>query len=103
MHLVTMVPLAVGFAFASKSVLRRILYVGFAVLFISAIVVTFSRAGFLGLFIAALVLTRKIGRRNKFLSTGALVIAMLTLMTLAPGSYSGEHWYPFRLRFPFCC
>jgi O-antigen ligase len=90
LHLVTMVPLAVGFAFATKGVLRKLLYVALAVLFISGIVVTFSRGGFLGLFIAALVLTRKIGRRNKFLSTGALVVAMLALLTFAPGSYAGR-------------
>ncbi len=90
MHLVTMIPLAVGFAFATKGLLRKVLYVGLAVLFVSGIVVTFSRAGFLGFFIAALVLTRKIGRRNKFLSGGALVVAMLALLAFAPGSYSGR-------------
>lgn len=90
LHLATMIPLAVGFALASKSFLRKILYIASAVLFVSAIVVTFSRGGFLGLFIAALVLTRKIGRRNKFLSTAALVITMLTLLTFAPGSYLGR-------------
>ena len=90
LHLVTMVPLAIGFAFASKGVLRKLLYIGFAVLFVSAMVVTFSRGGFLGLFIAGLVLVRKIGRRNKLLSTGALVVAMLALLTFAPATYSSR-------------
>ena len=90
MHLATMFPIAIGFAFATKGLPKRILYVALAVLFVSAIVVTFSRAGFLGFFIAALVLARKIGRRNKFLSTAALVLALLTVMALAPGSYSGR-------------
>jgi O-antigen ligase len=35
-------------------------------------------------------LTRKIGRRNKFLSTAALVVAMLALLIFAPGSYTGR-------------
>lgn len=87
LHLVTMVPLAIGFAFASKNFLKRVLYIGVGALFIAAVVVTFSRGGFLGLFIAALVLLRKIGRKNKLLSTGALVVAMMTLLTLAPGAY----------------
>ncbi|HEX3249074.1 MAG TPA: O-antigen ligase family protein [Pyrinomonadaceae bacterium] len=90
LHLVTMVPLAVGFAFVTKGLLRKLLFIGLAVLFVSGIVVTFSRGGFLGLFIAALVLTRKIGRRNKFLSTAALVVAMLALLIFAPGSYTGR-------------
>ena len=87
LHLVTMVPLAIGFAFTSKNFLKRIVYIGLGALFMAAVVVTFSRGGFLGLFIAALVLLRKIGRKNKLLSTGALVVAMVTLLSLAPGTY----------------
>lgn len=90
LHLVTMVPLALGFAFASKGVVRKLLYIGFGVLFVAAVVVTFSRGGFIGLFIAALVLVRKIGRQNKLMSTGALVVAMLALLSLAPASYSSR-------------
>jgi len=90
LHLVTMVPLAIGFAFASKGILRKLLYVSFSVLFISAIVVTFSRGAFLGLFVTALVLVRKIGRKNKTLSAGVLVVALLALLALAPASYSNR-------------
>jgi len=90
LHLVTMVPLAIGFAFGSKSIFRKLLYFAFAVVFISAIVVTFSRGAFLGLFITALVLVRKIGRKNKALSTGVLVVALLALLSLAPASYSSR-------------
>ncbi len=89
LHLVTMVPLAIGFAFASKG-FRKLLYLGLAALFVSAVVVTFSRGGFLGLFVAALVMVRKIGRQNKFLSTGALVVALLAVLALAPASYSSR-------------
>jgi putative inorganic carbon (HCO3(-)) transporter len=90
LHLVTMVPLAIGFAFASKGGLRKILYTGFAVLFVAAMVVTFSRGGFLGLVVAAFVLVRKMGRRNKVLSTGVLVVAIMALLAFAPASYSGR-------------
>jgi len=90
LHLVTMVPLAIGFAFATKKTLRRFLYIGFAAVFVAAIVVTFSRGGFLGLLVAALVLVRKIGRKNKFLSTGALVVALLAVLAFAPGGYTGR-------------
>jgi O-antigen ligase len=90
LHLVTMVPLAIGFAFATRKTLRRFLYIGFAVVFVAAIVVTFSRGGFLGLFVATLVLVRKIGRKNKVLSTGALVVALLAVLAFAPGGYAGR-------------
>ena len=90
LHLVTMVPLAIGFAFGSKNAIKKLLYIGFGALFIAAIVVTFSRGGFIGLFIASIVLVRKIGRRNKLLSTGALVVALMAILTLAPASYMGR-------------
>ena len=90
LHLVTMVPLAVGFAFATKRTFRRLLYIACAVLFIVAVVVTFSRGGFLGLFVAAFMMVRKIGRKNKTLSTGALVFALLLLLALAPATYSSR-------------
>lgn len=89
MHLVTMVPLAVGFAFASKG-FKKLLYLGFGVAFTAAIVVTFSRGGFLGLFVAMVVMVRKIGRQNKFLGTAALVVAVVAVLALAPGGYSGR-------------
>lgn len=90
LHLVTMVPLAIGFAFAKKGVVLRLLYLALAALFVAAVVVTFSRGGFLGLFFALLVLARKIGRKNKFLSTGALVVALSAVLVFAPGSYLGR-------------
>jgi O-antigen ligase len=36
------------------------------------------------------VLVRKIGRKNKALSTGVLVVALLALLALAPASYSSR-------------
>ena len=90
LHLVTMVPLAVGFAFATKSAARKLLYIGFAVLFVSAIVVTFSRGGFIGLFFMLVVLARKVGRKNKMLSTGALIAALTAVLIFAPATYSGR-------------
>ena len=90
LHLVTMMPLAVGFAFASRGVLRKLLYLVLAGMFTAAVIVTFSRGGFLGLMFALLVLARKLGRKNKFLSTGALVVAISAVLILAPGSYFGR-------------
>lgn len=90
LHLVTMVPIAIGFGFASKGTLRKVLHIGLAVMFVAAIVVTFSRGGFLGLMVAILVMVRKMGRKNKFVSTGALVVSMLALLAFAPATYSSR-------------
>ena len=90
LHLVTMVPLAVGFGFASKGAIRKLVYLVLAGMFVAAIVVTFSRGGFIALFVAMLVLARKIGRKNKILSTGALIVAITAVLAFAPASYSGR-------------
>lgn len=90
LHLVTMVPLAVGFAFVNKNIIRRLVYIALAGVFVAAIVVTFSRGGFIGLVLTLLVLARKLGRKNKFLSTGALVVAISAVLIFAPGAYFGR-------------
>ena len=90
LHLVTMVPLAVGFAFATKGTARKLLYLSLGVLFVAAIIVTFSRGGFLGLVVAIFILVRKFGRNNKALSTAVLICALLGILTLAPGAYSSR-------------
>jgi O-antigen ligase len=54
---------------------------------IAAIIISYSRGAFLGLFISILVLAWKIGRRNR-LAIATLVIAFgLAFLALAPSSY----------------
>ena len=90
LHIVTMIPLAVGFAFAGKSPVRKLLYLGLAVMFCAAVIVTFSRGGFLGLVAVLFVLVRKLGRGNKTLSHVILVAVILGILALAPGAYSSR-------------
>ena len=65
LHLVTMIPIAFVLAFENKNPLRKIVFWGITLLMIAAVIITFSRGGFLGLIAMALVLVRQIGRRNK--------------------------------------
>ena len=90
LHIVTMIPLAIGFAFAGKSPIRKLLYFGLAGLFCAAVIVTFSRGGFLGLVAVLFVLVRKFGRRNKTVSYVLLVAVMFGILALAPGAYSSR-------------
>lgn len=88
LHLVTMVPLAIALLFGARGGLRKILYGACALLMIAAITLTFSRGGFLGLFISLGVLGWKIGRRHR-MSILLLAIAIgLFVMLFAPGNYS---------------
>ena len=90
LHIVTMIPLAVGFAFAGKSQLRRLIYLGLSGLFCAAVIVTFSRGGFLGLVAVVFFLVRKYLRRNKTVSAVILIAVIMGILALAPGAYSSR-------------
>lgn len=57
---------------------------------IGAVVVSFSRGGFLGLIAAVFVLVRRLGRKSKGMTTAGLVLAGLLFVALAPGAYSSR-------------
>lgn len=90
LHLVTMVPIAFALAFAKRGVLAKVVYLGSSALMIAAIVVTFSRGGFLGLLASAFVLVRKLGGKNRIASTAGLGLALILFIAFAPGDYSGR-------------
>lgn len=86
-HLITMFPLAVTLALASKSAVWKIVYLTTAVLLLSANLVTFSRGGFLGLLAASAVMAWKVGRKNRFGVMLVSSVAAALLMLLAPGGF----------------
>jgi O-antigen ligase len=90
LHLVTIVPLAIGLMLESRGIFKKILYLASAALMVSAIIATFSRGGFLGLVAVALTLAWKFGRKNRPLVIVASVIVIVSVMALAPGEYSAR-------------
>jgi O-antigen ligase len=90
LHLVTMIPIAFVLAFENKNPLRRILCWGTTLLMIAAVIITFSRGGFIALIVMSLVLVRKLGRRNKSTAMAALVLGVVFFLAVAPASYSGR-------------
>lgn len=90
LHLVTMIPLAIVLGLENKNPLRKIVFWGITLLMIAAVIITFSRGGFLGLIAMALLLVRKIGRRNKSMALAALVLGVLFFLAVAPGAYAGR-------------
>jgi O-antigen ligase len=90
LHLVTVIPISIALALEKKSALRKIVFFGIALLFVSAVIITFSRGGFLGLIAVTLVMVRKFGRRNKTTAFAALVLGIIFFLVVAPGSYSGR-------------
>lgn len=90
LHLVTMIPIAFVLGLENKNPLRKIVFWSTTLLMIAAVIITFSRGGFIGLIIMALVLVRKIGRRNKTMAIGALVLGVVFFLAVAPGAYAGR-------------
>ena len=88
LHLVTIVPIAVALLFASRGMARKIFYGGAALLMVAAIVVTYSRGGFLGLSCAFAVLAWKLGRRHRLAVFAAALFLLAGLFVFAPGNYA---------------
>jgi putative inorganic carbon (HCO3(-)) transporter len=87
LHLVTIVPIAVGLLFASRGIARKLFYAAAVLLMIAAVVVTYSRGGFLGLVCAFAVLAWKLGRRHRLAVFAAGLILGVSFLALAPGNY----------------
>jgi O-antigen ligase len=57
---------------------------------IGAIVVTFSRGGFLALAVVSFFLVRKLGRNRRLSTTAGFVLAVVFFFAIAPGDYAGR-------------
>jgi O-antigen ligase len=90
LHLVTITPIAIALGFEKRGVFRKVIYLGIALLMMAAIIITFSRGGFLALIAMVLVLTRKLARRNKAAAFATITLAVLLFLVAAPATYSGR-------------
>jgi len=90
LHLVTMIPIAVALGLGGRNPLKKLLYFGGAALMVAAVIVTFSRGGFIGLVAMALIMVRRLGKKNRVATTGAMVFAVILFLAFAPGAYSGR-------------
>jgi putative inorganic carbon (hco3(-)) transporter len=87
LHLVTMTPLAICLALASRNKIMRWFYFLMAAFFVGANTVTFSRGGFLGLVAASGVLAWKLARKQRLNVSIAAVVFGGLFVLLAPGNY----------------
>jgi O-antigen ligase len=89
-HLVIILPIVVAFIPATRSILLRIVYVLIAVLMTAAVIVTFSRGGFLGLVSGLGFFAFKASQRHRapVLIIGSIVL--VAIMVFAPGGYGSR-------------
>jgi O-antigen ligase len=90
LHLVSMIPIAVALGLSGRNPLKKLLYFGATGLMVAAVIVTFSRGGFIGLVAATFVLVRRLGKKNRVATTGALVFAVILFLAMAPGAFSSR-------------
>jgi O-antigen ligase len=84
-----LLPLSIARLLSAKTMLVKTLCIGVIVVNVIAIIVTFSRAGFLGLAtIVAVYLVRMIGRRGADRAWAVMILfAILSALPLAPSNY----------------
>jgi hypothetical protein len=85
LFLVTLVPIAFALLLTSRSLTRKILFGSGAVLMVTAIVLTYSRGGFIGLVVALTFFAWKTGQRRRLeiIALGFLMVA--AFLALVPG------------------
>ena len=87
LHFVTMAPLALTMMVVSRRLILKIVFLITTILIVAGNVVTYSRGGFLGLMVTALVLAWKLGRRHRVMLAVVAPIVLTAFMVLAPGNY----------------
>lgn len=90
LHLVTMIPIAAGLLLGTRNTAKRLMLAACVLLCLAALVVTFSRGGFLGLMCVAACLGWKIGRRNRLGVTLLLLFGAGIFLALSPGEYANR-------------
>lgn len=86
-QLVTMIPIIVGMALASKNKLWRLFYFAIGGLFLFAMLITFSRGAFLAFVAMSAMLVWKLGRAQRLKYTIISVIGGTIFLAVAPGNY----------------
>jgi hypothetical protein len=85
LFLVSIVPIAIALLLGSRSLARKFLFGGCAVLMVAGIVLTYSRGGFIGLLVALTFFAWKAGQRRRLeiVVVGFLIVA--AFLALVPG------------------
>lgn len=87
LHLVIITPIAVSLLLASRAYSKKIVYGVGALLFVAGNMITFSRAGFLGLIAAMSLLVWKVGYGKRLQVSLLATVFLAAFLVLAPGNY----------------
>ncbi|HEX8475846.1 MAG TPA: O-antigen ligase family protein [Pyrinomonadaceae bacterium] len=90
LHLVTIIPLPLCLLLSTRSMLKKFVFAGIALLFLVATILTFSRGAFLALIGMTAVLLWKLGRRNRSGIAVLLLLFLPIVLVVAPGAYGNR-------------
>ncbi|MBK9165448.1 MAG: O-antigen ligase family protein [Acidobacteria bacterium] len=85
-HLVMFVPIAIGLAFAGRSIMLRVLLLASAVLMLVAVTLTQSRGGLIGIAAIGIALLSRLGKGRMPQALGLAAIIFIVLVAFAPGN-----------------
>ncbi len=86
-QMVTMIPIVLGMALASKNILKRLFFLAVGGLFLFGMLITFSRGAFLALVATSAMLVWKLGREQRLKYTLIAVVCGTVFLAIAPGNY----------------
>jgi O-antigen ligase len=87
LHLVMMTPIAFALLLRSRAISQKLIYGAVALLMIAGNMLTFSRAGFLGLGASFAVMVWKLGKGRRLVVMTAAAVSALAFIAVAPGNY----------------
>ena len=87
LFLVTIVPVTASMILGTRNLFVKLTYAVCTLLLLAAIMVSYSRGGFLGLVAAGAVMTWKIARRQRVAAFALAVVLIIPLVVLAPGGF----------------
>lgn len=87
LHLVTAIPIAIALLLSTRNLLSKSLYGVCIVLMVAAIVLTYSRGGFIALMAISGMLAWKFGRRNPLLVVMLAIVSVPLFLAFVPGNY----------------
>jgi putative inorganic carbon (HCO3(-)) transporter len=83
LFLVTIVPIAIALLLGSRTLARKFLFGGCAILMVAGIVLTYSRGGFIGLLVALAFFAWRVGHRRRVeILVGGFVMVAVFLMLM---------------------
>lgn len=86
-QLVTMIPIVVGMALASKNLFKKLFFLAIGGVFLFGMLITFSRGAFLAFVAMSAMMVWKLGHAERLKYTIIGVIVGVIFLALAPGNY----------------